>query len=207
MTKIFIISLPRTGTTSACIYLLDQGFKVVHTAFSEAVFEQADVVADTPVFVDYPVLLARYPDAKFVYLERPLGEWLPSIRRLLGSMRKQWVRDKDVFEPEIRRCFAEVFPAFYERTEFSDAYLTDCYTKHQAAIHNTFSSFPEQLLCVDITQKAAAGALRKFCLGASALSAGSSEGEALPHVNKGRRITYWESVSHPNKVGSRGCFA
>lgn len=203
MTKIFIISLPRTGTTSACTYLLDQGFTVAHTAFSEAVFEQADVVADTPVFVDYPVLLARYPDAKFVYLERPLTQWLPSIRRLLGSMRKQWVRDKCVFEPEIRRCFTEVFPEFYKHTEFSDAYLSDCYATHKAAIVGAFSSLPEQLLCVDITQKGAATSLQHFCLGEGALLGNTGEGEALPHVNKGRRITYWESVSHRNKIDSK----
>ncbi len=202
MTKIFIISLPRTGTTSACIYLLDQGFTVAHTAFNEAVFEQADVVADTPIFCDYPLLLTRYPNAKFIYLERPLEHWLPSIRRLLGSMRKQWARDKYVFEPEIRRCFTEVFPEFYKRTEFSDAYLTVCYEKHKEVIRRTFSPIPERLLCVGIMEKGAATSLQNFCSEERGFLASRRDGGVLPHVNKGRRITYWESVVHSNKVDS-----
>ena len=67
--------------------------------------DQADVVADTPVFVDYASLCTRYPGAKFVYLERPLVDWILSIRRLLKSMRKQWVRDCTVFEDDINVAF------------------------------------------------------------------------------------------------------
>ncbi|MFL0809737.1 MAG: hypothetical protein K6L76_04925 [Agarilytica sp.] len=185
------------------MYLLDQGFTVAHTAFSDMVFEQADVIADTPVFVDFPVLLERWPEAKFVYLERPIREWLPSIRRLLGSMRKQWVRDQGVFEPEIRRCFITAFPGFYSLTEFSDSYLRDCYVKHKASVRSTFDSKPNQILYVDISEKGAAASLRNFCLGGNASDGKNSEEIALPHVNKGRRITYWEDVAHPNKIDSK----
>ena len=198
MSKIFVLSLPRTGTTSTCIYLLEHGYKVAHTAFSEAAFELADVVADTPVFTDYASLYSQYPNSKFIYLKRPLGDWLESIRRLLLSMRKRWVADSNFFEDDIKRCFLQVFPDFNIKKEFSNEYLLACYRKHQLAVDMFFEDKPEQLLSVDITQLGAGEKILTFC----GKAIGYSLNE-LPHVNKGRRITYWETIEHPNKVFSK----
>lgn len=198
MSKIFVLSLPRTGTTSTCIYLLEHGYKVAHTAFSEAAFELADVVADTPVFTDYASLYSRYPNSKFIYLQRPEGDWLESIRRLLLSMRKRWLADSNFFESDIKRCFLAAFPEFCSKKEFSNEYLLSCYRKHQIAVDRFFNDKPEQLLRVDITQLGAGEKILKFC--GKALGYSSNE---LPHVNKGRRITYWETIEHPNKVFSK----
>lgn len=183
-----------------CTYLLDYGFKVAHTAYSETVFDQADVVADTPVFVDYASLYTRYPGAKFVYLERPLVDWVLSIRRLLKSMRKQWVRDSTVFEDDIKRCFQVVFPSFDRKTDFSDDYLQACYAKHQSAVLGFFADRPEQLLRLSLTQPDAGQELLTFCGGGGEEVARSHE--RLPHVNKGRRITYWNTTAHHNKIPS-----
>lgn len=197
--KIFIVSLPRTGTTSACIYLLELGFQVAHTAFNDEVFKKADVVADTPVFSDYSDLLVRYPDAKFIYLERPKGDWVLSIRRLLTSMRKQWKRDQDALHNEIWRSFNSVFPEFYSMREYSDDYLLKCYSDHESSVIEALATDEDRFLCLDITHADAANVLKSFCLAGE----GQAETEMdFPHVNMGRRITYWESVEHPNKVDS-----
>ncbi|WP_320819085.1 sulfotransferase, partial [Thalassolituus sp.] len=42
MSKIFIIGLPRTGTTSISVALLELGFLVAHTAFTKKAFEVAE---------------------------------------------------------------------------------------------------------------------------------------------------------------------
>lgn len=199
MAKIFIVSLPRTGTTSICLYLLDCGFKVAHTAYNGCVFEQADVVADTPVFVDYPTLYSHYPDAKFVYLERSMSEWIPSIRRLLQTMRKQWLRDCTFFEKDIKRCFQHVFPSFETKKDFKNTYLLAAYERHKAEVLNFFIDKPEQFLHLDLAQVGAGKILYQFC------GAETNEGyyDELPHVNKGRRIAYWASVEHANKIDSK----
>lgn len=199
MAKIFIISLPRTGTTSICLYLLDCGLKVAHTAYSDRVFEQADVIADTPAFVDYPMLYNRYPDAKFVYLERSLPDWIPSIRRLLQTMRKQWLRDCMFFEKDIKRCFQYVFPGFEAKKDFKNTYLQAIYDCHKADVLNFFVDKPEQFLRLDIGQVGAGKMLRQFC----GIEAQKCCYDELPHVNKGRRIAYWASIEHDNKVASK----
>lgn len=201
MSKIFIVSLPRTGTTSVCAYLLELGFTVAHTAYTNKVFEQAEAIADTPVYIDYPKLLQQYPKAKCIYLERPRALWLLSIRRLLKSMRKQWVRDKNVFESAIQRCFQTAFPDFENQTAYSDHYLNNCYQTHRDAVMAHMSNMPERFLILDITDNNAAKILQQFCLGKELDAEVNSA--TLPHVNQGRRITYWESISHQNKIESR----
>ena len=68
--RIFIIGLPRTGTTSVCHAFLQLGFSCAHTAYTKQCFNQAQVIADTPIFNDYEYLDSLYPGAKFIYLER-----------------------------------------------------------------------------------------------------------------------------------------
>ena len=162
--------------------------------------DQADVVADTPVFVDYASLCTRYPGAKFVYLERPLVDWILSIRRLLKSMRKQWVRDCTVSEDDIKRCFQVVFPSFDRKTDFSDDYLRACYAKHQSAVLGFFADRPEKILRLCLTEAGSGRELLRFC-GAGDEDVGRSH-EVLPHVNRGRRITYWDTITHHNKISS-----
>lgn len=199
MAKIFIVSLPRTGTTSICLYLLDCGFKVAHTAYCDHVFEQADVIADTPVFVDYSTLYHRYPDAKFVYLERSMLDWTPSIRRLLQTMRKQWLRDSTFFEKDIKRCFQYVFPDFEAKKDFKNTYLHAAYDRHKVDVLGFFADKSEQFLRLDIEQVDAGKIVCQFC------GIGTNKGcyDALPHVNKGRRIAYWASIEHDNKIASK----
>lgn len=199
MSKIFIISLPRSGTTSACLYLLDLGFKVAHNAYKPSVISRADVLADTPIYNDYPELDALYPQAKFIYLLRPEQLWLASIRRLLMSMRKQWARDKDFFEAEIQRCFTKVFPNFDLHLEYSDEYLIKCYSQHICAVKEHFASRQEKLLFLNIDEQDAGITLQEFCTG----FIDKNQTKNLPHVNRGRRITYWQSIDHLNKVESK----
>jgi len=54
--KIFIIGLPRTGTTSICNSFLQLGYKTAHTAYTQQAIITADVIADTPVFSEYALL-------------------------------------------------------------------------------------------------------------------------------------------------------
>lgn len=63
--KVFIIGLPRTGTTSLCSFLLNKGLTVAHTAYCQQAFDSAQVIADTPIFHDFQQLdsysLAHHP--------------------------------------------------------------------------------------------------------------------------------------------------
>lgn len=199
MTKVFIVSLPRTGTTSTCVFLLNQGYRVAHTAFSANTFEQADVIADTPVFADYKELLEQYPSAKLIYLQRPLSDWLKSIKRLLTSMRKHWRREGSLFHNDIERCFNLCFPGFLTRKNLDDSYLQDCLLEHKERLLAHASKLGKQALVLDITHPKAGIDILNF-LGKKA---DTNTRYTLPHVNKQRRIRYWDDIDHKNKVFSR----
>ncbi|WP_370980983.1 sulfotransferase [Agaribacterium sp. ZY112] len=193
--KIFIISLPRSGTTSACLYLLDCGLKVAHTAYNHAAIEAADVIADTPVFVDYAELALRYPNARFVYLERPLDEWTASIKRLLGSMRKQWHKPDGILNPVLKRCFQNCFPKFESNMPHSHTYLQQCYLEHREKLEVFVNANRKEILFLPIKDEDAGSRLAQFCD-----TTHINNDHALPHVNKGRRISYWQAVEHNNKI-------
>lgn len=195
MAKFFIISLPRTGTTSLCLHFLDLGFKVAHNAFNPYVIEAADLVADTPIYIDYKRLHAQYPEAQFIYLERSQANWLSSIRRLLRSMRKHLINHPHAFEAEIIRCFQSAFPDFMDQHVFDDDYLLACYQAHLDAVNAYFSTREDRLLRLNIEAEDAVKTLHKFIKY-------RGDSHSLPHVNRGRRITYWEGIEHPNKIES-----
>ena len=84
--KLFVIGLPRTGTTCISAALLDYQLNVAHTALTKQAFATADVITDTPCFVDYPHLDQLFPGAYFVYSERKITDWIPSIQMLLTKI-------------------------------------------------------------------------------------------------------------------------
>lgn len=199
--KVFIISLPRTGTTSACLYFLNTGLRVAHTAFHPSVVEDAQVIADTPVFIDYPLLQQRFPNSKFIYLQRDLSAWIASAYRLLKSMRKRYRQTNMPFHPEIDRCFQVAFPNFDKTGVLNDIYLNNCYNTHKSKMLEYFSAYKDCLLIVDIEHPEAAQTLHSFLFGKSTQH---QKDDKLPQVNIGRRINYWEEIEYSNKIDSFG---
>ena len=110
--KIFIIGLPRTGTTSVCNAFLHFGIPTAHTAYTTACFDNAVAIADTPIFNDFKVLDKYYPGAKFIYLERELTTWIPSIRQLLQRMHTNLIRTDGGFNIHLKRCYLNTFKDF-----------------------------------------------------------------------------------------------
>ncbi|GHE87782.1 sulfotransferase [Thalassotalea profundi] len=193
--KIFIIGLPRTGTTSVCAAMLNLGFTVAHTAYTQSTFDKAQVIADTPIFNDYQLLNNTYPNSRFIYLTRDLPLWLPSIRQLLMRMSKNLVRDDGGFNPIIKRCYLNTFAPFTEENINSNDFLTECYLKHQAQVQQYFKQSPQQLLTINISQTGAFQQLLHFLELTTLMS-------TFEKMNIGGKITAWKEFDHPLKIAS-----
>jgi len=193
--KIFIIGLPRTGTTSVCAALLDLGFTVAHTAYTQRTFEQAQVIADTPVFNDFELLDKYYPNSKFIYLSRDLKLWLPSIQQLLQRMAKNLLRDDGGFNPIIKRCYLNTFIPFTAENISSCEFLTQCYLHHQKQVMHYFKDTPEKVLTIDISESNAFEKLQQF-LNLKLTDAGFKK------MNIGGKVTAWKDLNHPLKIAS-----
>lgn len=193
--KVFIIGLPRTGTTSLCSKCIDLGFNVAHTAYTQKSFELAEVIADTPVFADYQKLDDYYPNSKFIYLDRELSLWLPSIKQLLQRMYHNITRDDGGFNPYLKRCYQEVFSPFTLEKINDDNFLIDCYYKHKNNIMEYFSARNKDLLMIDISKKESLNQLQSF------LNLEITD-DKFAKLNIGGKVTAWKDIKSPRKVES-----
>lgn len=193
--KIFIVGLPRTGTTSICSALLSLDYAVAHTAYTQTTFDQATAIADTPVFHDYEALDNYYPGSKFIYLTRAANKWIPSIKQLLLRMHHNVVRDDGGFNPIIKRCYTEIFSPFTLENINNDDFLLACYNKHITAVTHYFKQQKKAVLFIDISEPTSYQNLLLF------LNIDSTE-IVFPILNQGGKVTAWKDLKHPLKIES-----
>lgn len=195
MNKLFIIGLPRTGTTSISVALLDYGFKVAHTAYTKRAFELADVISDAPCFSDFAQLDKLFPDSKFVYLDRALENWIPSIQMLLNKMLPELTPKTGYLNPILKRSMNQIFSTFETQDPLDADHLKSCYLKHQQHVLNYFSS-RNDFLSIDISDKNSLRRLLEF------LDISCDSQVEFPHLNIGKLVDNWKEHKHPNKVNS-----
>ena len=193
MNKLFIIGLPRTGTTSISVALLDQGYAVAHTAFTKHAFELADVISDAPCFCDYQQLDRVFPNSKFVYLDRALDVWVPSMQMLLKKMHEQLDQKSGYFNPVLKRSFHTTFDLLTTEDPFDNQHLKKCYKTHQQQVFDYFST-RDDLLKIDISQSDSFNSLMRF------LDITSNEESDFPQLNRGKQVDDWKGFKHPGKV-------
>lgn len=191
MNKLFIIGLPRTGTTSISVVLLEH-YKVAHTCYTKRAFELAEVISDCPCFSDYQQLDLLFPESKFVYLQRNLEQWLPSIKMLLSKMLPSLNSDNYV-NPILKRSFEQIFELSKVKDPLDEAHLVTCYQRHEQAVIDYFYG-RDNLLSIDINQANSLPKLFGFlglpCLG----------DEQFPHLNIGNRVDNWKDIKHTHKI-------
>ncbi|WP_297897311.1 sulfotransferase family protein [Shewanella sp.] len=203
--KIIIIGLPRTGTTSVSVALLEQGLKVAHMAFTKAAFMQADAISDAPCFSDFKQLDELFPGAKFIYLDRKLDSWVPSMQMLLSRMLPHLDDKTGRFHPIMKRSFRHCFGVGEVQEPQDEQHLIDCYQRHKTEVVNYFAG-RHDLLCIDISQQGALGQLLQFM--AQPTDATSVEAHhpltdlSFPRLNIGRNVASWDEYKHPNKISA-----
>jgi hypothetical protein len=195
MNKLFIIGLPRTGTTSISVALLDYGFRVAHTAYTKRAFELADVIADAPCFCDYQQLDVLFPGSKFVYLDRALQDWVPSMQMLLKKMLANLDQKTGHFTPVLKRCFHNTFALLTTLDPLNAQHLEACYLKHQQEIFSYFAT-REDFLKIDLSQSESLKTLLAFL---NITTEGAGE---FPRLNMGKQVDNWKAFKHLNKINS-----
>ena len=200
MNKLFIIGLPRTGTTSISVALLEH-FKVSHTGYTKRAFELADVISDCPCFSDYQQLDGLFPESKFVYLQRSLEQWLPSIQMLLNKM-LPILHSETYVNPILKRSFGQTFDLFNVTSPLEETHLSTCYQRHEQGVIDFFHG-RDNILNIDINQVDSLSKLLGF------LDLQHSGDEQFPHLNMGKLVDNWKDIKHvhkinPNRAGREG---
>jgi len=195
MSKLFIIGLPRTGTTSISVALLDYGFKVAHTAYTKRAFELADVISDAPCFSDYPQLDKIFPNSKFVYLERTLEHWVPSMQMLLHKMLPELNPKNGYLNPVLKRSIRDTFALSETTAPLTPSHLETCYLAHQQKVVEYFSD-RNDLVKLDVSKN---GSLKNLLIFLNIEDENASE---FPRLNVGKLVNDWQQLKHPNKINS-----
>jgi len=194
--KVIFIGLPRTGTTSVSVALLEQGLKVAHMAFTKAAFMQADAISDAPCFSDFKQLDKLFPEAKFVYIERELDSWVPSMQMLLSRMLPHLDAKTGRFHPIMKRSFRHSFGVGVVENPQDEQHLIDCYQRHKTEVVNYFAG-RHDFLSIDVSQQGALGQLLAFM----GLAANKNQ-QNFPKLNVGRNVASWDEYKHPNKISA-----
>lgn len=197
--KIFVLGLPRTGTTSICSTLLSLNYHVAHTAYTQTTFDKANAIADTPIFHDYKALHQYYPNSQFIYLTRGADKWVPSIKQLLLRMYNNVVRDDGGFNPIIKRCYTEIFSPFTLENINDDNFLLSCYDKHIKDVTAFFKQKEHPLLFIDIAKPNDYEKLLNFL---EVNNDVNNTNVGFPVLNQGGKVTAWKDLKHSNKVES-----
>lgn len=174
--------------------MLESGFKVAHTAFTKHAFELADAVSDAPCFSDYQQLDRLFPGSKFIYLQRDLSKWIPSMQRLLIKMEPHLVPKTGHFNPVLKRSFQQTFE-LSNQDLLTETHLTRCYETHQQQVESYFHK-RDDLLSINISEQ---GSLKKLL---DFLAVDCQEQKQFPHLNQGTQVSNWKAYKHVNKVNS-----
>ena len=196
--RIFIIGLPRTATTSVCLAALGLGFKTAHNAYTEHAFSQAQVIADTPIFCDYQNLDKHFPNSKFIYLTRDEKSWLPSIKQLLQRMIVNLQRSDGGFNPHLKRCYNEIFSPLTADNIAQDDFLLQCYQRHQQGVFDYFKTRSKDLLTIDVSEPQSYQQLLMFL----ELSPEQGRDSGFEKINIGGKVKAWQDINNVLKIES-----
>ncbi|GGQ34475.1 hypothetical protein GCM10009411_37310 [Shewanella litoralis] len=196
------------------VALLEQGLTVAHQAFTKQAFMLADSVSDAPCFSDYQQLDRLFPNAKFVYLDRPLDKWLPSMQMLLGRMMVHLDKDNGRFHPVMKRSFNHCFDIWQVEDVADEAHLTACYQRHQQQVFNYFAG-RDDFIALDISVDGSLTRLLQFIglphsidlplpqsLSQANFPQLSFPQLNFPQLNMGRNVASWDEYKHPNKISA-----
>jgi len=196
--KIFIIGLPRTATTSLSVAMLKLGFKTAHTAYTIKAMQQAQVIADTPIFCDYQVLDQQHDHAKFIYLDRPHERWVPSIKQLLQRMYHNLQRTDGGFNIHLKRCYNDVFKPLTRENIDNDEFLIQCYNRHKQQAIEYFEHRPSDCLFIDVAQPSSFKSLLDFV----SIKPQDTNINTFEQINMAGKVTAWNDIKHPLKIAS-----
>lgn len=178
--------------------MLSLGFRVAHTAYTNACFEHANVIADTPIFSHFKSLDLIYPESKFIYLQRDLDQWLPSISQLLARMRKNLTRQDGGFNPIIKASYKNVFGNLAIENSLNEKALHTCYKSHEAEVDAYFAQDNSKLLRLNLSEPGGFNKLLRFL----AISPEDAQVKGFQRINVNGKVTAWNDIQHENKIPS-----
>lgn len=147
--KVFVIGLSRTGTTTMNRALNALGLVAAHwqnpvdkkllTMDDLPLF---DAFSDIPISADFEAIYERYPQARFILTDRPLESWVQSVQRHY-SAELGITKPKDLDDPRLAKRQGGI-AATIDRKIYSEHETWEAaYAAYQKRVHSFFEVRPE----------------------------------------------------------------
>ncbi len=149
--KVFGVGFQRTGTSSLVRALDLLGIPSVHNPVAlmtdphHPMLEWYDGFADNPIPLMFRALDARYPGSKFILTDRPVDDWIDSVRWLFTVAPRlgNWGTGPSALA---------MHRAIYGVTHFDEGLFRARYLRHRAEVLAHFEGRPADLLVIDVTR-------------------------------------------------------
>ena len=147
--KIFIVSLPKTGTKSMCSMLKTLQYNIKHCpSISLMTYLQdgvTQVFADTPIYCPSIFSVAcTISSNKFIYIDRNIETWLDSYRRTRLADNYMDYMSRDYMEFAGSRLDKKSLVEIFGGVPWSDEMATAAHYRHREQVFNVIPK--EQLL-------------------------------------------------------------
>jgi len=143
--KYFVVSLPRTGTKSLCrmVGMMGVEYRHVPSVALPRMLRQneAHFFADTPIFAPSTFIeLAKEESHKFIYINRPIHEWIDSFERVSMPQNYMALHTGLIAENGVnkmdRLCLEEIF----NNEDYTHDGALEAYHRHYEAVITNISA-------------------------------------------------------------------
>jgi len=151
--KVFGIGMPKTGTVSLTSALDTLGFRpALHNPWSHVEIARCGSATDATIAYRFEALASAWPDAKFIYTERPMSLWLASIVGHYGKYLPAQI-EQGFTEPGKEHLWAyrETILSLFRSVRPSQPEFLAAYRRHDQRVRQYFRTRPERMLTIDIT--------------------------------------------------------
>jgi hypothetical protein len=156
--KIFVIGLPKTGTTSLMIALNSLGLRVMHNPSDAqtmsqlragdcqlAILDKLDGISDLPAACFYQDFDVLYPGSKFILTLRDIPSWLVSSRR----WEERVIQDVAMQDRKANGSVSFYYTAMFGCWKFHPGRYTRVYRRHVDQVKRYFAGSSD-LLVMDV---------------------------------------------------------
>jgi len=175
--KIFGIGISRTGTSSLTVALAHLGIAVIHWPAAMADFSRFRGATDITVACRFRELDQIFPDSLFIYTERDVESWLPSVSAHYATFANSPT------PPDPAQAFRlEAEIRIYGKLKPTASDFPTAYRRHQKQVLEYFHSRTDRLLRMNLGHDDGWPQLCNFlCVPVPEIT--------FPHLNKRRAIT------------------
>lgn len=145
--KVWGIGVGRTGTRSLAQALTILGYYPIHNPISLDAAEEKCAAIEGACLTGYRYLNYCYPQSKFILTTRELFAWIDSCKRAF----ERWPLERLEGNPQFYSAAIKNRLARFGCTQFNYEKLIEHYFRHHAEVTSFFSTYPGQLLVIDLT--------------------------------------------------------